>query len=41
MILNEIEDYCLLKSGSYLDFPFGSDITVIKVKSASQEKGRY
>jgi len=40
MILKEIEDYCLLKSGSYMGFPFGPDVAVVKVKSPSQEKGR-
>ncbi|MCL2565631.1 MAG: MmcQ/YjbR family DNA-binding protein [Defluviitaleaceae bacterium] len=40
MTLKEIENYCLLKTGSFLDFPFGMDVAVIKVKSPSQEKGR-
>ena len=40
MTLKEIENYCLLKSGSFLNFPFGPDVTVIKVKSPTQEKGR-
>ena len=40
MNLNEIETYCLTKSGAYLDWPFGPEFPVIKVKSPSQEKGR-
>lgn len=35
-----ITDYCLKKNGAYLDFPFGLDCAVIKVKGDSQEKGR-
>lgn len=33
MTMNEIETYCLSKTGAFLDYPFGSDITIIKVKS--------
>lgn len=40
MTQEQIIDYCLQKPGAYLDFPFGPDCTVIKVKSLSQEKGR-
>jgi len=36
----EIVDYCLCKQGAYVDFPFGPDCLVIKVKAPSQEKGR-
>ena len=40
MTLSEIEAYCLTKTGAYLDFPFGPDVTIIKVKAPSQVKGR-
>lgn len=40
MTLLEIEAYCLAKTGAYLDFPFGPDAKIIKVKAPSQEKGR-
>ena len=40
MTLGEIEVYCLAKPCAYLDFPFGPDVTIIKVKAPSQEKGR-
>ena len=38
--LEEIQHYCLQKPGAYIDFPFGPDVMVIKVKAPSQEKGR-
>jgi len=40
MTLNEIETYCLTKTGAYLDWPFGPEFAVIKVKVPSMEKGR-
>jgi predicted DNA-binding protein (MmcQ/YjbR family) len=40
MTLTEIEKYCLTKNGAYLDWPFGPEFPVIKVKALSQEKGR-
>ena len=40
MTLGEIETYCLNKTGAYLDFPFGPDVNIMKVKALSQEKGR-
>jgi len=46
MTLTEIEVYCLTKNGAYLDWPFGPEFPVIKVKAPSrvkapsQEKGR-
>ncbi|MDR0818524.1 MAG: MmcQ/YjbR family DNA-binding protein [Oscillospiraceae bacterium] len=40
MTLQKISDYCLAKPGAYLDYPFGPDFPVIKVKAPSQEKGR-
>ena len=40
MTFDEIESYCLSKPGSYLDWPFGPDFFVVKVKSPTQEKGR-
>lgn len=30
---NEMERYCLSKAGAFLDYPFGPDVTIIKVKS--------
>ena len=36
----ELEAYCLRKPGAYIDFPFGPDSMIIKVKAPSQEKGR-
>jgi len=40
MTQQQIIDYCLNKNGAYLDYPFGDDVTVVKMKSPSQEKGR-
>ena len=40
MTQQEILDICLGCQGSYLDFPFGPDVAVCKVKAPSQEKGR-
>lgn len=40
MTHQQIIDYCLQKSGAYLDYPFNPDIPVVKVKVPSQEKGR-
>jgi predicted DNA-binding protein (MmcQ/YjbR family) len=40
MTLNEIETYCLTKPGAYLDWPFGPEFAVVKVKAPSMEKGR-
>jgi len=40
MTLQEMIDYCLKKTGAYLDFPFGAEYAVIKVKAPTQEKGR-
>ena len=40
MTLIEIETYCLTKPGAYLDWPFGPEFPVIKVRAPSQEKGR-
>lgn len=39
MIHQKIIDYCLKKTGAYLDYPFGPDVAVVKVKAPSQEKG--
>ncbi len=36
----KLTGYCLEKNGAYPDWPFGEDVTVIKVKAPSQEKGR-
>lgn len=33
-------DYCLAKPGAYLDYPFGPDVSVVKVKAPSQPTGR-
>ena len=40
MTYKEIIDYCLKKSGAYLDYPLDPVFPVIKVKAPSQEKGR-
>ena len=40
MTLIEIEEYCIKKCGAYLEYSFGPDFPVIKVKAPSQEKGR-
>ncbi len=40
MTHQQIIDYCLLKPGAYLDYPFGLDTTVIKMKPTSLDKGR-
>jgi hypothetical protein len=40
MTLNEIEAYCLTKPSAYLDWPFGPDFAVVKVKAPSMKKGR-
>ena len=40
MISEQIIEYCMNKAGAYLDYPFGPQTTVVKVKAPSQEKGR-
>ena len=40
MTHEQIIDYCLKKTGAYLDYPFDPVFPVIKVKAPSQEKGR-
>jgi predicted DNA-binding protein (MmcQ/YjbR family) len=40
MTQQKIIDYCLQKSGAYLDYPFGPETTVVKMKSTSLDKGR-
>ena len=40
MTMKEIENYCLTKPGSFLDYPFGPDFTIVKVKSA-HSAGEY
>ena len=32
-----IVTYCLSKPGAYLDYPFGPDVTIVKVKSANSQ----
>lgn len=32
MTTDQLIDYCLAKKGAYKDFPFGEDVTVIKVE---------
>jgi len=36
----QIIEYCLKKNGSYLDYPFDPTVPVVRVKAASQDKGR-
>ena len=33
MTHNEIITYCLTKNGAYLDYPFGPDVSIVKVRS--------
>jgi len=40
MTRQEIVDTCLALPGAYLDYPFGPDVAVCKVKAPSQEAGR-
>lgn len=40
MTHQEILDYCISKPGACIDYPFGEDVTVIKVKAPSQNSGR-
>jgi predicted DNA-binding protein (MmcQ/YjbR family) len=40
MTHKEILDYSLLKKGAYLDYPFGPDCDIVKVRPPSREKGR-
>ena len=40
MTQQEIIEVCLRKPGAYLDYPFGPDVDIIKVKAPSQDKGR-
>jgi predicted DNA-binding protein (MmcQ/YjbR family) len=40
MTHKQIIDYCLRKTGAYLDYPFGLDTTVVKMKPPSQDKRR-
>jgi predicted DNA-binding protein (MmcQ/YjbR family) len=40
MTLSEIKAYCMTKPGAYLDWPFGPEFSVVKVKAPTQEKGR-
>ena len=40
MTLIEIETYCLAKPGAYLDWPFGPEFAVVKLKAPTQKKGR-
>ena len=40
MTQQQIIDYCLQKTGAYLEYSFGPEFPLIKVKAPSQEKGR-
>jgi len=40
MTHSQIIAYCLQKPGAYLDWPFGPEFAVVKVKATSQAKGR-
>ena len=39
MTHQEILDYCLKKTGAYLDYPFDPVTPVVKVRAPSREKG--
>jgi len=40
MTQQEIVDICLALPGAYLDYPFGPDAAICKIKAPSQEAGR-
>jgi predicted DNA-binding protein (MmcQ/YjbR family) len=40
MTQQEIVDACLALRGVYLDYPFGPDVAICKLKAPSQEAGR-
>ena len=40
MTQQQIVDTCLALPGAYLDYPFGPDVAVCKVRAPSQEAGR-
>jgi len=40
MTQQEIVDVCLALPGAYLDYPFGPDVAVCKVKAPSMDAGR-
>jgi predicted DNA-binding protein (MmcQ/YjbR family) len=37
---DDLLDYCLAKPGAFLDFPFGVEVAVVKVKAPSQPSGK-
>lgn len=40
MTPQQIIDFCLMKKGAYADYPFGPDVTVIKVGKTAERSGR-
>lgn len=40
MTPQQVIAYALLKNGSYLDYPFGPDVTVVKVGKTAERSGR-
>ena len=40
MTHKQIINYSLKKNGAYLDYPFGPEVPVVKVKAPTQDKGR-
>lgn len=40
MSTKELLEYCLAKQEAYIDFPFGNDYPVVKVKSKRNEKAK-
>lgn len=36
----QIVDYCLSKNGAYIDYPFGPDVTIVKVGKTGERSGR-
>lgn len=40
MTQRQAVDYCLTKKGAYLDFPFGPEVTIIKVGVPAKRPGR-
>ena len=39
MTHSQLKTHCLAKPGAYLEYTFGPDVEIIKVKAPSQEKG--
>lgn len=40
MTSQDVIDFCLLKRGAYLDYPFGPEVTIVKVGKTEERSGR-